>query len=266
VLDDVRTTLRVGWIDPALKTLTFEPDFLTAAWAATRPNVTKTFAAGAERLQAEALESARAVVRPADVSGWARTELGGVDRERLVRTAQAFHHSGARVYLVVQAWAVLARRQDIPGTGKEESPAKRGVPSWQESLSSGSRTVSAEAEALVDDTTVALGLSSTPGSLLAAAGWPHYLELLAGDLRAADAERWREAVLALRRTASEVLGSLPHPMALQWDVLERKGITEERRAVVADHLTAATAAMPANALIAAAMWCSLGTPETPSEF
>jgi hypothetical protein len=55
-------------------------------------------------------------------------------------------------------------------------------------------------------------------------------------------------------------------MALQWDVLERKGLTEERRVIIADHLTAATAAMPANALIAAAMWCSLGEPEISSEF
>ena len=47
VLDDVRNTLRVGWIDPALRTLAFEPAFLAAAWAATRPNVTRSFAAAA---------------------------------------------------------------------------------------------------------------------------------------------------------------------------------------------------------------------------
>ncbi len=266
MLDDVRSTLRVGWIDPALRTLASEPHFLTAAWATTRPNITRSFASGAERLQAEALESARSVIRPADVSGWSRTELGGIDRERLVRTAQGLHHSAARIYLVVQAWAVLARRQDIPGTGKEETPARRGIPSWQEGLSGGRRAVSEEAEALVDDTTVALGLTSAPHALVAAASWPHYLELLVGDLRAADDDRWRQAVVGLRRTASEVLGNLPHPMALQWDVLERKGLTEERRAIVADHLTAATAGMPANALIASAMWCSLGEPEIQSEF
>jgi hypothetical protein len=266
VLDDVRSTLRVGWIDPALKTLASEPSFLTAAWAATRPNVTRSFATGAERLQAEALASAREVIRPADLSSWSRTELGGIDRERLVRTTQALHHSAARIYLVVQAWAVLARRQDIPGTGKEEPPAKRGLPSWQEGLSGRPRAISEEAEALIDDTTVALGLSATPHALVAAASWPHYLELLAGDLRSADAEGWRQAVVGLRRVASEVLTRLPHPMALQWDVLERKGLTEERRVIIADHLTAATAAMPANALIAAAMWCSLGEPEISSEF
>jgi hypothetical protein len=266
VLDDVRNTLRVGWIDVALRTLTVEPSFLSAAWAATRPNVTRSFAAGAERLQDEAVKAARSVVQPSDLTSWARTELSGIDRERLVRTAQALHHSAARVYLVVQAWAVLARRQEIPGTGKEEPPAKRGIPSWQEGLSIGPRSLSEEAEALADDITVALGLSATPQALAAAAMWPHYLELLAGDLRSADQEDWRHAVLGLRRNAADVLGHLPHPMALQWDVLERKGISEERRTEIADHLTAATAAMPANAIIAAAMWCSLGEPELPSEF
>jgi hypothetical protein len=266
VLDDVRNTLRVGWVDVSLRALANEPGFLAAAWAATRPNVTRSFAAGAERLQHEATEASRQVIHPADLTEWTRTELTSIERERLVRTAQALHHSAARVYLVVQAWAVLARRQDIPGTGKEEPPAKRGVPSWQEGLSLSSRAISDEAEALIDDTTVALGLSATPQALSAAAIWPHYLELLTGDLRAADGEAWRHAILALRRTAAEILSRLPHPMALQWDVLERKGLTEERRAIVADHLTAATAAMPANTLIAAAMWSSLGEPELPSEF
>jgi len=266
VLDDVRNTLRVGWVDSALRGLTFEPNFLAAAWAATRPNVTRSFAAGADRLQQEAVEAARAVVAPADLSDWTRTELSGFDRERLVRTAQALHHSAARVYLVVQAWAVLSRRQDIPGTGKEEPPAKRGIPSWQEGLSSSSNVSSEGAEAVIDDTTVSLGLSASPQALTSAAIWPHYLELLASDLRSVDGEAWRQAVTGLRRTTSEILGKLPHPMALQWDVLERKGITEDRRAAIADHLTAATAAMPANAIIAASMWCSLGEPEFPSEF
>jgi hypothetical protein len=267
VLDDVRNTLRVGWIDPALRTLAFEPVFLSAAWAATRPNVTRSFAAGAERLQREAVEAARRVIKPTDVSDWTRTELSGIERERLLRTAQALQHSAARVYLVVQAWTVLARRQVLPGTGKEEQPAKRGIPSWQEGLSGLPRTVSPEAEALIDDATVSLGLSATPSTLPAAASWPHYLESLVGDLRAiAGTDQWKTALMGLRRTAAGILTGLPHPMDLQWDVLDRKGFTEERRAVVADHLIAATSAMPANAVIAAAMWISLGEPEIPAEF
>jgi hypothetical protein len=267
VLDDVRNTLRVGWVDSTVRALAVEPTFLAAAWAATRPNVTRSFAAGAERLQRESVEAARRAIKPSDVTSWLRTELSSIERERLLRTAQAMHHAAARVYLVVQAWAVLARRQDIPGTGKEEPPAKRGIPSWQEGLAGVPRTVSEEADALIDDTTVALGLSAAPSSLTAAAGWPHYLELLCGDLRtAAGSSSWKASLVSLRRSAAEILSRLPHPMELQWDVLERKGLIDERRVVIADHLTAATSAMPANAAIAAAMWISLGSPEIPAEF
>ena len=132
VLDDVRNTLRVGWVDPSLRTLAFEPTFLSAAWAATRPNVTRSFAAGAERLQREAVEAARQAINPADVSDWARTELSGLQRERLYRTTQALHHSAARVYLVVQAWAVLAQHRCSREPARRKPPAKRGIPSWQE--------------------------------------------------------------------------------------------------------------------------------------
>jgi hypothetical protein len=167
----------------------------------------------------------------------------------------------------VQAWAMLARRQAIPGTGREEPPAKRGIPSWQEGLVGTPRALSEGAEALVDDTTVALGLSATPSALRVAGRWPHYLELLAGDLRSAAGDaRWNSSVTMLRRTVVEVLRGLPHPMDLQWDVLERRGLTDERRVTVADHLTAATSAMPANVLIAAAIWVSVGGPEIPAEF
>jgi len=267
VLDDVRNTLRVGWIDSALRGLAFEPTFLAAAWAATRPNVTRSFAAGAERIQREAVDAARRAIGPTDATSWLRTELSSIDRERLLRTTQVLQHSAARVYLVVQAWAVLARRQVIPGTGKEEPPAKRGIPSWQEGLAGFPAGTSEQAEALIDDTTIALGLSATPSALSTAANWPHYLELLCGDLRRAAADpEWKASLAALRRSAADVLSHLPHPMDLQWDVLERKGFTEERRTAVADLLTATTSAMPANAAIAAAMWISLGEPEIPAEF
>ena len=87
VLDDLRSTLRVGWVDPALRAVASEPIFLAAAWSATRPNVTRSFAAGADRLQRKAVESVRRTVRPSDLSGWVRTELSGIERERLIRTA-----------------------------------------------------------------------------------------------------------------------------------------------------------------------------------
>jgi hypothetical protein len=267
VLDDLRSTLRVGWVDPALRNLAADPIFLAAAWAATRPNVTRSFAAGADKLQKRAVDAARRLVQPAVLTDWIRDEFANLERERLARTAQALHHAAARTYLVVQAWAMLARRQTIPGTGREESPAKRGIPSWQEGLVGTPRALSEEAEALVDDMTVVLGLSATPSALRLAGRWPRYLELLVGNLRSAsETPGWNSAVIGLRRGVAEVLRELPHPMSLQWDVLERRGLTDERRTMVADHLTTATSAMPANVLIAAAIWVSVGEPEIPAEF
>ena len=264
VLDDVRTTLRVAWIDPALRALSAEPIFLAAAWAATRPNVTRSFAAGAERLQREAMEAARATLGEPEEE-WAG-RLGSAEREHLVRTTQALHHSAARVYLVVQSWATLARRHSLPGTGREEPPAKRGVPSWQEGLIGLPRSVSEETDALIDVATASLGLASTPSALQAVAPWPHFLEALVAGVRGVQRPAWIAATTTLRRSASEVLQGLPHPMDLQWDVLERKGLSDERRVAIADHLTAATASMPANAMIAAAAWLRAGAPELPSEF
>jgi len=267
VLDDVRTTLRVAWVDSTLRALADEPVFLSAAWAAIRPNVTRSFAAGAERLQRESVEAARRTLALEDRTPWLEERYGAAEREHLLRTAQSLHHSAARVYLVIQAWATLARRQVLPGTGREEAPAKRGVPSWQEGLVGVPRTVSEEAEALIDVATIALGLHATPSSLTAVAAWPHFMEQVVSQVRAAAVgSEWALTVNGLRRSAVEILRTLPHPMGLQWDVLERKGLTEERRLVVADYLTAANAAMPANALISAAVWIAVGAPDLPSEF
>jgi hypothetical protein len=265
VLDDVRTTLRVAWIDPALRALSAEPTFLAAAWAATRPNVTRSFVIGAERLQREALDAARAALGDSEGDEWAG-RLGSAEREHLVRTTQALHHSAARVYLVVQSWATLARRHSLPGTGREEPPAKRGVPSWQEGLIGLPRSVSEETDALIDVATASLGLASTPSALQAVAPWPHFLEALVAGVRGVERPAWAASTTSLRRSASEILQGLPHPMDLQWDVLERKGLSDERRVVIADHLTAATASMPANAIIAAAAWLRSGAPDLPSEF
>ena len=267
VLDDVRTTLRVAWVDSTLRALADEPIFLSAAWAATRPNVTRSFAAGAERLQREAVEAARRTLALDDRTAWLEERYGAAEREHLLRTAQSLHHGAARVYLVVQTWATLARRQTIAGTRREEAPARRGVPSWQEGLVGVPHTVSEEAEALIDVATIALALNATPSSLQAVAAWPHLLEHVVSEVRGAvSSPEWVQSVNGLRRSAAEILRALPHPMALQWDVLERKGLTEERRLVVADYLTAATASMPANTLISAAVWIGVGAPDLPAEF
>src|SRR5204863_8938541 len=59
VMDDMRHTLRTSWIDPALRSVASHPLFFTAAWAATKPNMTKSFALGTERLRTAAIDAVR---------------------------------------------------------------------------------------------------------------------------------------------------------------------------------------------------------------
>jgi hypothetical protein len=265
VLEDMRTTLRMAWVDPALRALTSQPLFFTAAWAATRPNLTKSFSSGAERIRMVALETVRA--EPEWSPPGVFQEADGADLERLRRTLQAIHCSAPRVLLVIQAWAFLARRRRLPGTGLEEPPARRGVPGWQDGLVALSRPIPAESEALLDDATVALRSAFTPPALHALALYPHRLESVWRRLgRAPTGPRWNQAVLSIRRVASDVLRSLPHPMDLQWDVLSRRGLSEDRRQALADHLMAVAGSMPASVLVASAAAESYGVADVPGDW
>jgi hypothetical protein len=265
VLEDLRHALRMRWIDPSIRSVSAYPIFFSAAWSATRPNITRSFALGAERLRASSLNSASALLAERDGAH----EEGFVpdDDDRLLRTIQAIHCTSPRVLLVLQSWAVLARRQRLPGTGSEEPPARRGVPAWQEGVMLAPRPLSAEAEALLDDATITLGVAMTPPALQAAAVHPHHLERAWRDLRDIAARPgWAQATMEIRRVAAEVLRSLPHPMDLQWDVLGRRGITEERRQTLADHLSALAASMPACLLASSHLAHTLGVGEAPADW
>jgi hypothetical protein len=266
VLDDLRHTLRMAWVDPAIRSVSAYPVFLSAAWSATRPNVTKSFALGAERLRSASMQTVRELEGRPDLE-LEEDEGGDPDVERLSRTAQAIHCTSPRVLLVIQAWAILARRQRLPGTGSEEPPARRGIPTWQDGVAASPRSLSAEAEALLDEATIALGVATTPPALQAAAVWPHHLERTWRELqRIAARPEWTQATMALRRATAEVLRSLPHPMDLQWDVLARRGLTEDRRQALADHLAALAGSMPVSLLVASHVAHSLGVAAAPADW
>jgi hypothetical protein len=271
VLDDLRHTLRMGWVDPAIRSVSAYPIFLSAAWSATRPNITKSFSLGAERLRAASLQSVRELVEqraPRDEEhGDEEHEALPDEEERLPRTLQAIHCTSPRVLLAIQAWAILARRQRLPGTGSEEPPARRGIPAWQDGVAPTPGAVSPEAEAVLDDATIALRVATTPPALQAAAVRPHFLEHAWRGLQDVTAlPGWAQATMTLRRLAAEVLRSLPHPMDLQWEVLGRRGLTEERRQALSDHLSALAASMPVCLLSASYLAHSLGVGEAPADW
>lgn len=266
ILDDIRATLRMSWVDPGMRSVSDYPEFFAAAWSATRPNVTRSFGAAAERLRGLAHSAFDGVPPAADHTSWIDRHLAPVERDRLVRTVHALNASGPKVLLVVQAWTFLARRRRIPGTGREEAPARRGIPSWQDTASAMPRLISEETEVVLNDVAARLEAPVVPQSLRALAAWPAYLEHAGRDVqKAARTPAWRGATGALRRGAVECLSWLPHPMELQWDVLGRRGVSESSREALAHHVTRLAAAMPTDILIAHHVWRALGSPEGPTE-
>jgi hypothetical protein len=258
----------MGWVDPSIRSVTAYPVFFSAAWAATRPNITKSFALGAERLRMSSLQSVRTLAQRFDhdeASG--EEEPLASDEDRLRRTLQSIHCAAPRVFLVIQAWAILARRGTIPGTGLEEPPARRGIPAWQEGIAVTPRSLAPGAEALLDDATITLRVAVTPPALQATALWPHALEREWRTLQeTAAGSEWAHSIMSLRRVTAEVLRSLPHPMDLQWEVLERRGLTEARRQTLADHLSALTASMPVCLLVASLLADAYGVGEAPADW
>src|SRR5438874_11995527 len=81
VLDDIRNTLGVAWLDPTFRSIASDPLFVIAAWAATRPNVTKSFAESASRLRALAMEHVQSSLRPPDHRGFVEEHLRREDAD-----------------------------------------------------------------------------------------------------------------------------------------------------------------------------------------
>lgn len=265
VLDDIRNTLGVAWLDPTFRAIASDSLFVTAAWAATRPNVTKSFAESASRLRKAALDHVQTSLDPPDHRAIVDELLRPEDSERLIRTVRALHHGLPKVYLVIQAWARLARRQRIPGTGREEVPARRGIPAWQEGvLVPGS--ASPEAKDILEDAARRLEVPMVPSSLVALAPVPQYLRSASEDvLTRAATPAWSAGVVTLRRNVTAGIESFPHPMELQWDALAARGLDEERREFLVEELRDAAAVLPVAVLSASFLCEALGGPEPATE-
>src|SRR5207237_1414202 len=156
VREDVRQTLRSGWVDAALEAAAGQPVFFTAAWSAIRPNVGRSFLLLAKALRAQAPE---------------------------------------------EAWPVL------------------------------------------EDAGEALGLPALPATMRLLARWPAALTGLWDELGpVVRSSAWTAGAQRVRRTMLAGIGSLPHPVELQWMALRERGFSEDSRARLADALAAHDAA------------------------
>lgn len=260
VREDVRQTLRSGWIDPALEIVAAQPVFFTAAWSAIRPNVGRSFLLLARAMRTDAAEAFTAAAKPPDLRKRLDGELGEEELRRIEDAVRAAHQVTAKVQLVVHSLLRAARRERVPGTGREEPPVRRGVPEWQRWMSF--QPPADETWPILEDAADALGLPGLPATLKLLARWPAALTGLWDELGpAANTATWATAAQRLRRTVLAGVGSLPHAVDLQWMALKERGFTEEARSKLADGLAAHDAAMAHHTLIAAFSWLSFGAPE-----
>ncbi len=256
--EDVRETLRTGWVDPALKAAATSPMFLTAAWSAIRPNVGRSFAALARGLRQEAADSvaggpSEALMRCLDA------DLPDGERRRMLDAARAAHIASSKAQVVAHLLHRLARRDRLRGTGSEEPPARRGVPDWQRWMSS--QPIPAGARTVLEDAATRLGAPAPPPALRLFARWPAaatrlWLELVP----LLESESWRPRVLRLRNRLAKGIETLPHAVELQWAAVRARGVSESERLRLVDLLSAHDAAMPAYTLIAAFAWAAVGSP------
>jgi hypothetical protein len=258
VREDVRQTLRSWWLDPAIESATTSPVFFTAAWSAIRPNVGKSFLILARALRAQAVEIVRVGSSP-DLRKRLEAELPEAEVRQVEEAVRAAQLGAAKTQIVVHALARAARRDRIPGTGREEPPVRRGVPEWQRAMSASPLpAVGAE----LDDAAAAFGTPTAPMTLRLIARAPAALTMTWNELTpfVAD-ERWRTGATRLRRIVRAGVDTLPHPIDLQWPALRDRGITEEEREALADALTEHDRAAADQTLLAAFAWVAMGAPD-----
>jgi hypothetical protein len=264
VREDVRQTLRSGWIDPALESVASQPVFFTAAWSAVRPNIGRSFLLLARALRTDAAESLGAGGEPLDLRKRLEGELGEEELRRIEDAVRAAYQVAPKVQLVVHALLRAARRERLPGTGREEPPVRRGVPEWQRWMSF--QPAPEEAWPVLEEATRALDAMALPATLRLVARWPVALRGLWDELAPMiPTQGWASAAGRLRRTVLAGVGSFPHAVELQWMALKERGFTEDAREKLVDALAAHDAGMAQHTMVAAFAWLAFGSPEVAGE-
>jgi hypothetical protein len=264
VRDDVRQTLRCGWIDPVLDTAASHPVFFTAAWSAIRPNVGKSFLLLARSVREEAGRTVGDARPVRDLRRHLEADLSEEEMRRLEDCARAAHQVTSKVQLVAHALLRAVRRDRISGTGREESPVRRGVPEWQRWMSF-QPSVDGHPP-VVDEILTTLRLPAVPASLRLMSRWPTALTSVWDELGpVARADAWGNAAGQLRRRVVAGMSTLPHPVELQWMALKERGFGEQERQQLEDLLVPHEAAMAHHTLMAAFGWLAMGAPEIGAE-
>jgi hypothetical protein len=260
VREDIRQTLRMGWLDPAFEALLAHPAFLTAGWSAVRPNVGRSFVSLAKSMREEATSVAQSLLPRPVLRHELAKRLSQEEVRRVEEAARAIHLSMPKVQIVVHALYRAARRERLPGKGHEEPPIRRGVPEWQRWMAA--QPVPEAATPVIEQTARYFSLPASSAPLRLFARWPDALTALAKNLRALGRqEEWNGGVMRLRRTVLAGIGNLPHPVELQWPALQARGLLEEDRDQIVNVLAEHDAAMAVQTMMSTCAWMALGAPQ-----
>ncbi len=260
VRDDVRQTLRTGWLDPGVEAAANYPVFFTAAWSAIRPNVGKSFLALARRIRSDATDVLRVRFDLPDLRKRLDGDLSEGEIRRIEESTRAAHLATAKAQIVVHALYRAVRKERISGTGREEPPIRRGVPEWQRWMSF--QTASQDVPPILAQVVNEMALPTPPVPLRLLARWPSALARVWDELGPiARSEAWKSGASRLRRIVLAGMTTLPHPVELQWAALRARGFTEEERMELTGILAAHDSAMPVQTLASAFTWMAFGAPE-----
>lgn len=264
VREDIRQTLRAGWIDPGIEAAAIHPVFLTAAWSAIRPNVGKSFLSLARAIRGAAVESVRAEADPPDLLKRLDGDLSDKELQQVAECVRAAHLATAKAQIVVHALHRAVKRDRIPGTGREESPVRRGVPEWQRWMTF--QPAPATARLVLEEAAAQLLISPSAPPLRLLARWPGVLAMLWGQLKPrCGTDHFRAGEMRSRRLVLAGAATLPHPIDLQWAVLRARGFEEEDRMQLAAILARHDASMASQTLTAAFAWAAFGAPDIGAE-
>lgn len=264
VRDDIRQTLRTAWTDPSLEACAAHPAFFTAAWSAVRPNVGKSFLALARTVRAECVEAVRSAFAPAMVRVRLRDSHSEEEINRIEESARSGFLVAPKLQVVIHAFHRMLRRERIPGTGREESPVRRGVPEWQRWMAF--QPSVDRVEPILQEAAEALGAPAVPGVVRLFSRWPAAMSAIWEDARPwVGTEAWRTAASRSRRSVLAGVNGLPHPMEIQWAALKARGFTDAERLALLEVVAAFDQAMAAQTVMASFSWVALGAPEVGTE-
>jgi hypothetical protein len=259
VRDDIRQTLRVAWLHPAIEAAVAQPVFLSAAWSSIRPNVGRTFDVVAADVRATAEQAVRGLRPVPTLRARMERTCPAPDVDRMVAAVTAAQFAAARNQLAVHLFACAARGEAIGGTGEEEPPSRRGIPEWQRWMSAPHPI--ALPSVRLDQAERAMGTPTAPAILRLLSQWPDVLEETWTALRPMIADlAWKRACARLQRVASAGMRRLPHGVSLQWHALRRRGFSEADQAELVRVLTAHDRSMPAGTLATAFVWLAFAEP------